>query len=194
MHDRLKLAREQAGFETAVAAALRFGWNETTYRHHENGIRNFPKPKAVIYGRAFRVSPEWLLLGVGVASKKPVPLVGYVGAGDQVFETDDGGSLSDIDPPPGVGPEAVAVVVRGDSMWPRYSDGDMIIYDCHIPLHKGNRRECVIGLQDGRRMVKRLRLVEGTDMVILESHNAGPLEVKASDVMWVAPIAWVRRA
>lgn len=56
MSERLRLARERAGFDTAAAAAARFNWPETTYRHHENGTRNFPKSKAVTYGRAFRVS------------------------------------------------------------------------------------------------------------------------------------------
>lgn len=190
MGERLRLAREQAGFETAVAAARRFNWPETTYRHHENGTRDFPKDKAEIYARAFRVRAEWLLLGVGDSGKKPVPLVGYVGAGAEVFAFDDGGSLDDIDPPPGVGPEAVAVKVRGDSMYPRYMAGDVLIYDRHIPLTKADGMECIVSLVDGRKFVKIVR-PEGCVLATLESWNAPP--IRSVQVEWVAPILWVKR-
>jgi phage repressor protein C with HTH and peptisase S24 domain len=191
MSERLKLARERAGFDTATAAAARYGWTETTYRHHENGTRNFPKPKAITYARAFRVSPEWLLLGTGDGGKRPVPLVGYVGAGAEVFAFDDGGALDEIDPPPGIGPEAVAVKVKGDSMYPRYMEGDVLIYDRHIPLAKADGQECIVSLIDGRKFVKIVR-AEGRVLATLESWNAPPL--RSVQVEWVAPILWVKRA
>lgn len=191
-HERLKLARERAGFETAADAARRFGWSESTYRAAENGARPPSKKKVVDYARAFRVSPEWILFGAGGPEKKSVPIVGYVGAGAEVICADDGyGSLDEVDPPPGVGPEAVAVVVRGDSMWPRYSDGDVIIYDSHTPLEKVNGSECIVALTDGRRYVKNIRRnSDGTHD--LESWNAPP--IRNVDIEWVAGIVWVKRA
>jgi len=191
MSERLRLARENAGFLTAVDAARRFGWGETTYRSHENGQRNIPAKRAPIYARAFRVSPEWLLYGRGDGTKKPVPLVGYVGAGAEVFAIDDGGALDEIEPPPGIGPEAVAVKVRGDSMFPRYSEGDLLIYDTFIPLTRADGQECVVSLLDGRKFVKTVR-VEGEGRATLESWNAPPIRNVA--VEWVAPILWVKRA
>lgn len=191
MSDRLRQARERAGFTSAQEAASRFGWNVTTYRHHENGTRNFPRPKAAMYARAFRVSPEWLLLGVGEGQKKPVPMVGYVGAGSEVFPIDDGGALDEIDPPPGVGPSAVAVKVRGESMYPRYMDGDVLIYDEHATQHQANGQECVVSLRDGRKFVKTVRF-EGRGIATLESFNAPP--IRNAELEWVAVIRWVRRA
>lgn len=62
---RLSWARAQAGFKTATDAARRFGWNENTYRSHENGARD-PKPEiAKIYARAFKVDQNWLYMGTG---------------------------------------------------------------------------------------------------------------------------------
>lgn len=64
-NQRLKFVRERAKFETAADAARRFGWNETTYRSHENGHRGFPAKRAPIYAKAYKVSEEWLLYGKG---------------------------------------------------------------------------------------------------------------------------------
>ena len=189
MHDRLKKAREQAGFETAADAARKFGWTETTYRAHENGQRNIPRERAPVYARAFRVSPEWLLYGRGSAGKKPVPLVGFVGAGAEVFAIDDGGSLEEIDAPPGIGPNAVAVQVRGDSMYPRYMDGDTLIYDGHVTLQQADGQECVVGLRDGRRFIKIVRITGSS--VMLESFNAPP--IRDPLVEFVGPVLWVKR-
>lgn len=190
-NERLRFAREQAGFSDATEAANRFGWGVSTYRSHENGSRNFTKDGAQKYGRAFRVSPEWLLLGVGDCAKKLVPFVGYVGAGAEVFPIDDGGCLDEIEPPPGIGPEAVAVGVKGDSMFPRYMPGDILIYDHHETLSRADGQECIVSLPDGRKYVKIVR-AEHDGTATLESFNAPPMRKLKID--WVAPIIWVKRS
>lgn len=190
MHERLRQARIDAGWTEAAEAARRFGWNLSTYRAHENGQNPIPRTRAPEYARAFRVSPEWLLLGTGDGRRRPVPLVGYIGAGAEVYALDDGGSLDDIDAPPGIGPEAVAVQVRGSSMYPRYMDGDVLIYDAHTTLAKADGQECVVALTDGRRFVKIVR-AEGRGVATLESWNAPPIRSVA--VEWVGLIKWVKR-
>lgn len=190
IHERLRQARLNAGFKDSTEAARRFGWTESTYRHHENGTRNFMRPRAQEYARAFRVPVEWLLFGKGHPDKKGVPLVGYVGAGAEVFPMDDGGALDWIEPMPGIGPEAVAVRVKGDSMFPRYFPGDVLVYDDHVPIRKANGQECVVRLTDGRVFVKTVRF-HPSGLITLESFNA-PVIVEA-DVEWAAPVKWVRR-
>jgi hypothetical protein len=64
-HDRLRRAREAAKFKNAVDAAREFGWDENTYKNHENGHRGFKRDQAIDYARVFGVSPEWLVFGVG---------------------------------------------------------------------------------------------------------------------------------
>ena len=71
--ERLKAARERAGFPTAAAAAEAFGWPVSTYRSHENGHRGFPAKRAERYASAFRISPEWLLYGREGAEKVARP-------------------------------------------------------------------------------------------------------------------------
>jgi hypothetical protein len=61
--DRLKQARERAGYTSAKSAAEAMGVVVATYIQHESGLRGFPASKAERYGRFFRVAPEWLLYG-----------------------------------------------------------------------------------------------------------------------------------
>ena len=61
-HERLQQARLAAGFAEAVDAARRYGWNEVTYRAHENGTRGMGR-QVQKYAKAFKVTPEWLLYG-----------------------------------------------------------------------------------------------------------------------------------
>lgn len=64
--DRLKKAREAAGFRSASAAAkARREINVNTLISNENGNRPISRKMAAIYGDAFGVSPGWLLYGDG---------------------------------------------------------------------------------------------------------------------------------
>lgn len=62
-NERLRKAREAAGFPSARAAAKRFHWVESTYSSHENGQTSVPPRAAAKYAKAFKVSPGWILTG-----------------------------------------------------------------------------------------------------------------------------------
>lgn len=61
--DRLRKAREDAGFKSASEAARRHGWTISTYLAHENGQNGFSIGQAVEYATKFNVDPAWLLTG-----------------------------------------------------------------------------------------------------------------------------------
>lgn len=63
MGERLKQAREAAGYTSAAMAAAAMGVSPSTYAQHENGLRGYPASRAERYGKFFRVAPEWLLYG-----------------------------------------------------------------------------------------------------------------------------------
>jgi phage repressor protein C with HTH and peptisase S24 domain len=63
-HQRLRLAREQAGFARASDAARAMGIEEPTYLGHENGSRGLSRA-AARYARFFGVSLDWLIDGRG---------------------------------------------------------------------------------------------------------------------------------
>lgn len=71
---RLAWARINAGYSSPREAAGAKGWNENTYKSHENGIRGSEgiKPKHLKkYARAYGVSEVWLTLGSGPALMSP---------------------------------------------------------------------------------------------------------------------------
>ena len=51
---RLTEARKRAGFKSARAAALAFGWAESSYRAHETGFRTIGIDDAERYASGFR--------------------------------------------------------------------------------------------------------------------------------------------
>ena len=77
---RLRQARIDAGYETATDAARAFGWNENTYRSHENGERGLRFSVLSRYATALRVSAGWLISGRDdlKRAETTLPLSGYI--------------------------------------------------------------------------------------------------------------------
>ncbi len=102
-----------------------------------------------------------------------VPLVGYVGAGAAAHyyaSADDG--LGEVPAPQNATPETVAVEIRGTSLGPLFESW-LIYYDevrrpVSADLHG---RLCVVGLPDGRILVKRIRASRSAGYFHLESNN-----------------------
>lgn len=193
--ERLRQARKSAGFG-ATEFARRVGKPYPTYIAHENGSRNFKIEDARRYAQLLKVSAAWLLTGEGEANSTPyVPVVGYVGAGAMVYPIDDnspGTGIDEAPSPPETTGQEVALIVRGDSMYPAYRDGDLIYYDRHSPnLDEVYGQECVVRLTDGSVMVKTVMRSPHPNRVTLTSYNAPPREDVEAE--WVAAVSWVKR-
>ena len=63
MSERLRQAREKAGYKSASAAAEAVGIPASTYRAHENGQNEYSFREATFYGRKFGVDAVWLIEG-----------------------------------------------------------------------------------------------------------------------------------
>lgn len=59
-HERLRKARIEAGFRSALAASAAHGWVQKTYYTHESGLASF-RNRVQDYAAAFGVSPDELL-------------------------------------------------------------------------------------------------------------------------------------
>lgn len=120
--ERLQKARRDAGYKEATEAARAFGWNENTYRSHENGERGLRPDRARRYAQAFQVKAEWLLYGGSgrqqTTETVSVRVVGKVAAG--VWLDVDNYSFSD---------ETWVPAVRS----PEYRNGEQVAYKVEGP-------------------------------------------------------------
>lgn len=196
LHERLEHARKKAGYKDASEAARAFGWTISTYVSHENGTRGLRPEVARRYAKAYKVNVNWLLYEEGkptsTATPRPavrsVPVVGKVGAGARAFFFDDQGDLDEVDPPTGTSDETVAVEVEGDSMGSSFN-GWLVFYDdVHRPVRDNLLGHlCVVGLDDGRILVKTLRRARGKPGLFhLLSNNEPP--ITDVEVQWAAKV------
>ena len=180
--------------------AERIGVDQSNVSRWENGaepddahIRKLAE-LAAVHPAAFRYG--------GLAEPAPAPrfatapVVGYVGAGQEVFAHDDhalGAGLEDVEAPEGVGEEPiVAVRVRGESMHPM-RDGWLLFYrrDQHGVPDACLNRLCIVKLaEDGPIMVKEVRRGYRAHHFVLTSWNAPPLEDVRVD--WAARVLSIR--
>lgn len=191
---RLQQAREKAGFDGPTDAAKAFGWNVVTYLAHENGTRGLRPAVAERYARAYHVSTDWILFGRGkgrdrVLNEKPitVPLVGYVGAGAEAYFFSDQGEIDRVPAPDGSSPDTVAVEIRGESLG-SFFDRWLVFYDdVRRPVSSDLiGRLCVVGLEDGRILIKKLQRSRTRGLFHLLSQTDQPILDVA--VEWAAKV------
>lgn len=148
--ERLRFARERAGFQSAKDAAASLGVPASTYIGHENGSRGIPRDRAPQYARKFKVTEEWLLYGKGEADAEPevpegaervvqVPLLGDVPAGPvrEAMRHSRGFVLTPESEAP---KDSYALRVSGESMNVHAPNGCTIIINPNdIDLFEGRR-------------------------------------------------------
>lgn len=134
---RLKQARLASQLGGYRKLHNRFGWNENTYKSHEQAKSSFGLSDARKYARAFGVSTQWLFMGIGSpddidvepAATIDVPLISWISAGalveqQTVVDTDDFPTVTAIDLPEG---DWIALRVEGNSM-NKISPPDSIVF------------------------------------------------------------------
>jgi hypothetical protein len=133
----------------------------------------------------------WLLEGVGdTRPSAKARVVGRIGAGAEIlpeFEQIPADGLFEIEVPFPIPEDTIAFEVEGDSMWPRYDAGDVII--CARQSEDADSvvgREAAVRTRDGRRFLKRVRRGAAPGTFDLESHNAAP--IRGVGIEWVAGI------
>ena len=127
-----------------------------------------------------KTTVAWLLEGVGDAdASASIRVVGRIGAGAEImpeYEQIPPEGLFEIELAFPLPPEAVAFAVEGDSMWPRYNSGDVVI--CGKPevdAHALTGSEAAVRTSDGKRYLKTIRRGPKAGTFDLESHNAPPI-------------------
>lgn len=170
--DRLRQARLEAGFRTIAEAARTKRLHKQNLADHESGRRKISLQWAERYAKAFAKSPGWLLTGEGPARGR-LAVMGYVGAGAEVFPLEET-AIMETDVPPGATDGDVAFLIRGDSQYP-FLDGGLIVVRPVNAVHEVVNRLAVVDLDDGRRLFKQVTTGTLTGTFNLLSHNAAPI-------------------
>ena len=139
-----------------------------------------------------QTTASWLMEGAAEAPRTSTSLriVGRIGAGAEIlpeFEQLPPEGLYEIDIALPLSPDTIAFVVEGDSMWPRYNAGDVVV--CSDAEHDPaliTGREAAVRTADGKRFLKTIRRGASQNIYDLESHNAPPIRDVA--IAWASPI------
>jgi phage repressor protein C with HTH and peptisase S24 domain len=141
----------------------------------------------------------WLATGEGDPenmhdhrARRSLPVMGRVGAGAVVdlpedLSTAEALDYIDIE----IDGDFIAEVV-GDSMWPRWLDGERVIIEAEpSPPDRLLNGYAVVQIEDeGRRYLKLLRRGSRVGLFTLESHNAAPIENVAILCAWRVKASW----
>lgn len=162
--DRLALARKEAGHERPTDAARALGIKVPTYLGYENGDRKPSRESAMKLADSLRVSLDWLVRARGPMRKgggeaDTVQVIGLVGAGSATILYSEGDVQDDwVAAPDNATEKTVALEIRGDSLGPLFNGWLLFYDDVRNPVTDDLiGRICVVGLSDGRVLVKELR-------------------------------------
>ncbi len=196
---RIRLLRESLN-RTQTEFADMLGVDQSTVARWESGRTPKERHVARLASLAGLHPLEFIYGRPSGSGRTTAPVVGYVGAGQQVFAVDDhalGAGLDEVESMVGHasgGPPVVAVRIRGDSMHPM-KDGWLLFYTRD---HDGVPAECVGRLcvlqvaDDGPTLAKEIRRGYQPGTFTLVSWNAAPMEDVA--LAWAAPVLAIRPA
>jgi len=139
--ERIKLSRSRLKM-TQQQLGDKIGANKASVSQWENGVYTPDAKNLAELARALNVSVFWLMDGKGgldghnitpaPPDTRQLPILSYVQAGGWTATSElrcyDGG-LSYLSTDLDLGPRAFALLIKGDSMTPEFSEGDAVLID-----------------------------------------------------------------
>lgn len=143
-------------------------------------------------------SPIGELISIDYVKPKKAKVVGYVGVGEKYYPDPRAGAwmaIGEIEAPPGAGDKVVALEVRDDSMGPVYRIGDFVYFDYGgAQLADCVGQDCVIQVRGGDAYIKLALEGSRPGTLTLRSYTKGVPDLRDQEVLWAAPVLWVRRS
>ena len=190
---RLRKARIEAGWTSAISFARAHGLNQTSYSHHENGRRRVRPDVAKMYAQILKLPAGTLLYGEQLHSVPRVRIVGRIGPEGKIDPvlSIEGLPQTVVLPDPS---DMVAHVVCGDELYPAYRNGDIVLHRAldadNFDLASLHGHECVIEMADGRQLLRQIS-VQPDGRVTLFAYHAPPMFDQR--IVAAAPIEFVQR-
>lgn len=204
--DRIEQALVASGL-TPRAASLAAGMSPDAIR----GIMRNPDSSPTVdttrkLAAALSVSPEWLAYGIGdgpgsESETSVVGVFGYIGAGGSIdtssAQISDHEPLFEVRVPFPLPHDAMAFQIQGESMWPKYDAGDVIVCS-RFADHPGAviGHTAAVETAEGARYLKRILQGSKPGHYHLMSYNAPEMMdvavVSFSEVIAAIPAAQVR--
>ncbi|MBL4802816.1 MAG: helix-turn-helix transcriptional regulator [Emcibacter sp.] len=195
-NERLKRSLE-GKFKSVAEFARHSGVpKDSIHKYIKNGVN---QPRGDTLDRlavSLDVDLLWLKEGM-IGSSHYIPVVGYVGAGGEFLPFDDhakGGGIDEVLAPPEMTEKAVAVQVRGDSMYPVYQEGDILFYTRNgeaTNIEQCIGKECVVQVSDGAIYIKILGKGSEPGLFTLSSFNHPP--IVDITIEWAAKVSYVKK-
>lgn len=182
MGNRLKTLRNDRRW-TQQEAADAMGISRGQYIKLERDERRLNTTYIALAAKAFGVSESQVIAKTSTV----IPVVGLISAGGTIETAWEQQSepLHEIEIPFPLGEDVIGLVVNGDSMWPKYDPGDVIVVS-----RSGESIEGLVGWEaavrtaDGNRYFKRLICGARKGLFDLESYNAPT--IRGVEIEWAA--------
>jgi len=163
----------------------------------ESGDRNLSVKNLNLISSALGVLPQDLLLTKDSSKRtNVVAVMGRIGAGAEILpelEQLPPEGLFEIETPFPIPADAIAFEVEGESMWPRYDPGDIIIcWRQGVNIEEVLGWEAAVKIDTGQRYLKRILRGSSKGTFDLESHNAPP--IRGVRIEWIAAVQSVIRS
>lgn len=169
--NRIKPLRKERAM-TLEQLAERTGLSVGHLNNVENHKKGFTAASLKKIATALGVKPVELLDTAN--AWQDIPILGIVGTNGSVRAPESGGAKRKIRVPLALG-DAIALLVEGQSLYPRYDDGTALICTkASADPAEAVGRECFVVLVDGLSLIRRVEKA-GDDTFMLTAHNLPPM-------------------
>jgi transcriptional regulator with XRE-family HTH domain len=186
---------------SARKASLAAGLGEDGIRNLERAAKERPNQGASIktiiaLSPVLKTTVAWLLEGrdedVNESTSRRVAVVGLVGAGSVAALFSSGqGPFDEVEAPSNATDSTVALGIRGISLGPAFDQGVVFYDDVRSPVTPDlHGRLCVVGLIDGRVLVKIIRSANDGTFHLFSNTVEEP--IMNAEVEWAALVKDVR--